>query len=257
MAPRDRLAEPATAAIAFLNRRATFRAMTRSAIIVAHGQPSDPDPAEAEIAALARKVAARLTGWTLRSVTLAKPGALDRAVAGLDAPLIFPFFMADGWFIRTALPDRLARAGAQSPRILTPFGLLPETLALTDERAAAAATERGWDITETTLILAAHGSGRSAYPREAAALTARSIAERHPFKAIRSGFIEESPSVDEAAAGTGPKSICLPLFVARWGHVETDLPAALAKARFEGALLDPVGTAPEVPDLIAHAIVSG
>lgn len=230
--------------------------MTRSAIIVAHGQPSDPDPAEAEIAALASRVAAHLPGWTIRSATLAKPGALDRAVADLSAPLIFPFFMADGWFIRTALPDRLARAEAQSPRILTPFGLLPETLALTGEKAAATASQNSWPLEETTLILAAHGSGRSAYPREAAALTARSISESHAFREIRTGFIEESPGVDEAAADAGQKSICLPLFVARWGHVETDLPAALAKANFKGALLDPIGTAPEIPALIARAIAA-
>jgi sirohydrochlorin ferrochelatase len=230
--------------------------MTRSAIIVAHGQPSDPAPPEDEIAALAVKVAAHLPGWTVRSATLAQPGALDRAVAGLDAPLVFPFFMADGWFIRSALPDRLSRAGASAPRLMTPFGLLPESFALAASIAAAAATKRGWTTPETTLILAAHGSGRSPYPREAAALTAQSIGKSRAFKAIRIGFIEERPGVDEAAADAGAKSLCLPLFVARWGHVETDLPAALAKAKFTGLLLDPLGTAPEVPGIIAHALAS-
>lgn len=230
--------------------------MTRSALIVAHGQPSDPGPPEAEIARLAAVVAGHLSGWTIRSATLAEPGALDRAVAGLDAPFVLPFFMADGWFIRTALPDRLARAGASSPRILVPFGLMPETLALCGRTALSAATRRGWGITETTLILAAHGSGRSPYPREAAALTARCIAESHAFAEIRTGFIEETPGIAEVAANAGPQAICLPLFVARWGHVETDLPAALAQARFTGAILDPVGTAPEVPAIIARAIAA-
>lgn len=228
--------------------------MTRSALIVAHGQPSDPAPAEAEIAALAAQVAAHLPGWTVRSATLAAPGTLDRAVAGLDAPLVFPFFMADGWFIRSALPDRLARAGARSPRLMTPFGLLPETLALAAAIATAAAAARGWAVPETTLILAAHGSGRSPYPREAADRAAQAIGETCAFAAIRCGFIEEAPEIAEVASGAGNHALCLPLFVARWGHVETDLPAALAKARFTGALLDPVGTAPEVPGIIARAL---
>ena len=232
--------------------------MTRSAIIVAHGQPSDPGPAEAEIAALADKVAAHLPGWTVSSATLAQPGALDRAVAGLDAPLVFPFFMADGWFIRTALPDRLTRAGARSPRVTTPFGLLPETLELIADTAVTAATVRGWTLPETVLILAAHGSGRSPYPREAAELTAKAIGETHAFAAIRCGFIEEAPGIADVAGDVGNHAVCLPLFVARWGHVETDLPAALANADFTGALLDPIGTAPAVPGIIAqHLSASG
>lgn len=228
--------------------------MTRSALIVAHGQPSDPAPAEAEIAALAMKVAAHLPGWTIGSATLAQPGALDRAVQGLDAPLIFPFFMADGWFIRTALPGRLARAKARSPRLMTPFGLLPETLALAADTAVAATTSRNWTTTETTLILAAHGSGRSPYPREAAEMAARAIGETCAFAAIRCGFIEEAPGIAEAARDAGNRALCLPLFVARWGHVESDLPAALASAAFTGALLDPIGTAPAVPAIIAGVI---
>lgn len=230
--------------------------MTQSAIIVAHGQPSEPGPAEAEIAALARKVAAHLPAWTVRSATLAAPGALDRAVAGLDAPFVFPFFMADGWFIRTALPDRLARAGARSPRLTTPFGLLPETLALAGDTAAAAAGARGWAIPDTTLILAAHGSGRSPYPSEATALTARTIAGSHAFAAIRCGFIEETPGIAEAANNAGTRALCLPLFVARWGHVETDLPAALRRAAFAGPQLDPIGTEPQVPRIIAEALAA-
>lgn len=230
--------------------------MTRSAIIVAHGQPSDPGPAEAEIALLGAKAARYLPGWTVRSATLAAPGALDRAVDGLDAPLIFPFFMADGWFIRTALPDRLARAGARSPHLLAPFGLLPATLKLCAETTAAAANARGWATGETTLILAAHGSGRSSRPRAAAELAARTIAGIQGFAAIRCGFIEQAPGIAEAALGAGDRAVCLPLFVARWGHVETDLPAALADAAFAGLLLDPIGTAPEVPAIIAGAIAA-
>lgn len=230
--------------------------MTHSALIVAHGQPSDPGPPEADIAALAAKVAELLPGWTIRSATLAQPGALEAAVAGLDAPLVFPFFMAAGWFIRSALPDRLARAKAQSPRILAPFGLLPETLALAGATAAEAAMAQGWPTRETALLLAAHGSGRSPYPREAVELAARAIGQSHAFAAIRIGLIEEVPGIAEAATGLGPQSLCLPLFVARWGHVETDLPEALAQAGFAGVTLAPLGTAPEVPGIIARAIAA-
>ncbi len=101
-----------------------------TALIVAHGQPSDPDGPEAEIAALAARVARFLPGWQVGSATLAGIGTLDAAVRRLGAPLVFPFFMADGWFIRVNLPRRLAAAGAEGLTVLTPFGILPETLDL-------------------------------------------------------------------------------------------------------------------------------
>ena len=56
--------------------------MIKQALIVSHGQPSDPDPAEAALAALAAKVAALLPDWRVDSATLAKPDALAKAVAG-------------------------------------------------------------------------------------------------------------------------------------------------------------------------------
>lgn len=230
--------------------------MSRSAIIVAHGQPSEPSPPEAEIAALALQVSEQLPGWTIRSATLAAPGALDAAVAGLTSPVVFPFFMADGWFIRTALPERLARAGVTAPRILTPFGLIAETMHLAGDKAAAAAAAKGWTCPETTLILAAHGSGRSPFPKQAAEATADAIAAAHRFAGIRTGFVEETPSLAEAAAHAGLRAVCLPLFVARWGHVETDVPQALQEALFTGVLLPPLGTMPEVPALIARAIAA-
>ncbi|MDT8346035.1 MAG: CbiX/SirB N-terminal domain-containing protein, partial [Thermohalobaculum sp.] len=51
----------------------------------------------------------------------------------------------------------------------------------------------------------------------------------------------------------GP-ALCLPLFAGRAGHVEDDLPAALAEARFSGPTLAPIGTDPEIPALIAAAL---
>lgn len=228
--------------------------MTRSALIVAHGQPSDPEPAEADLARLAGAVAAHLPGWQVGAATLAAPGALKAALAALGTPVIFPHFMADGWFIRSLLPRRLAEAGHGGLEILTPFGLLPETRDLTARIARDAAAREGWTEAETTLILAAHGSGRSPFPAEAARMIAASVAAATGFAAVRTGFIEEPPELSDVARGCGRKTLCLPLFAARWGHVVDDIPAALAEAGFAGRLLEPVGTHADAPAIIARAV---
>jgi sirohydrochlorin ferrochelatase len=229
--------------------------MTRSALIVAHGQPSDPEPAEADMARLAKSVASHLPEWQVSAATLAAPGALKSALDTLDNPTIFPFFMADGWFIRTLLPKRLSEAGHEGLTVLTPFGLLAETRALAIHTARTAAAERNWGEADTTLILAAHGSGRSPYPAEAARTIEDAFTAGTGFASVRTGFIEEEPSLAHAARDAGEKSLCLPLFVARWGHVIGDIPEALETADFTGHLLDPIGTHPEVPALIAKTIL--
>lgn len=228
--------------------------MLRSALIVAHGQPSDPAAAEADLARVAVAVAARLPGWQVRSATLAAPEALAAALDGLAAALIFPFFMADGWFIRSALPRRLREAGAGDLTILPPFGLMPETLALAVSAVRTATVGRGWRPEATTLILAAHGSGRSPFPAEAARATEAYIVATGGLREVRTGFIEEEPGLAEVARDAGDQAICLPLFVARWGHVEVDIPAALEAAGFRGPMLAPLGVRPEVPGIIAGAL---
>lgn len=230
--------------------------MTHSALIVAHGQPSDPEPPEAEMANMAREVARHLPGWQIGSATLAAPESLKLALQSPENPVIFPFFMADGWFIRTLLPRRLAEAGAPESRVLTPFGLLPETADLAIAILADTLAARGWRPEETTLVLAAHGSGRSPHPAAAARALQSAISAPLAFADCRLGFIEEAPELVEVAENAGPRALCLPLFVARWGHVEDDIPAALHAAGFQGATLPPLGTDARVPRLIAKAIAA-
>jgi sirohydrochlorin ferrochelatase len=220
------------------------------AVIVAHGQPSDPAPAEAEIAALAARVAALLPGWSVRSATLASEGALAAALQGAPNPVVYPLFMADGWFTQTHLPARLTAAGAGRVTQLAPFGLDPAVQALSVTLAREAA--RGG---ATEVLLAAHGSFRSDAPAAVARAMAARIAAETGFR-VETGFIDQTPQIATVAATLGPGALCLPFFAARGGHVIDDLPQALAEAEFKGTLLDPVGLDARVPGLIAAALTA-
>lgn len=215
------------------------------AVIVAHGQPGDPGPQQAAIEALAAQVGAFLPGWRVYGATLAAEGALE-AVAHPGA-LIYPFFMAEGWFTGRELPRRLAKAGADGARVLRPFGLDPALTALMQAKAEAGAPTAPGDC---TLVIAAHGSQRS----QTSADSARAMAaQMRGFRAVVTGFVEQSPYLADAARLDGPV-LCLPFFALTADHVTEDVPEALAQAGFTGPLLPPIGAAAEVPALIAQAL---
>jgi sirohydrochlorin ferrochelatase len=221
--------------------------MTRTALIVAHGQPSDPAPAAVDLAKLALRVAAMMPGWAIGSATLAEPGALVAAARSQKPGVIFPMFMTGGWFTRVAIPARLAEGGIAGWQVLEPFGCDPAVHDLTVTLAREAGAEQ--------VLLAAHGSFKSPVPSDIAWHVAGRITAEVGVRA-EAGFIDQDPQL-AGARGFGPGSVCLPFFAAAGGHVTEDIPAALAKAGFGGRLLPPVGLDHRVPGIMAAAIAAG
>jgi len=130
-----------------------------AAIIVSHGQPSDPDPAQQDLERFAARVAAALPDRHIGAATLAKDGALDAALqaAGPD-PLIYPLFMTEGWFTGDNLRKRLR--AAPGARILRPLGVSPRLPGLAADLLCEVLTGQGWTAGDTQLFIAGHGSGR-------------------------------------------------------------------------------------------------
>ena len=226
-----------------------------SALIVSHGQPSDPGPAAAEMAFLAAKVQSLMPEARVMAATLAEEGALERAVTDLGPELrVYPMFMAGGWFTRTHLPERLAAAGAPMARVLPPFGLDGAVQALAVTVAREAAVRLGRAPADLPVLLAAHGSFRSPAPAEVAEAVADRLRAEGGFARVEAAFIDQSPRIVEAGAAFPAGSLVLPFFAARGGHVVDDLPQALGEAGFQGTVLPPLGLDPRVPGLIRRAL---
>lgn len=226
----------------------------RPVLIVAHGQPSDPLPAAAEIAQLAGRVALCLPGRSVGSATLAQDGAIAARIRNLGhGGLVYPLFMAGGWFTRVLLPQRMAEAGAVGWQVLEPLGCDPALHQLAVrivEEAMAADGQSGGD---TKVLLAAHGSFKSAAPSDIARHVTALIRSDTSAGRVETAFIDQDPQLAQAT-GFDVNSVCLPFFAASGGHVAKDIPAALASAGFAGRLLPPIGTDARVPALIARAI---
>jgi sirohydrochlorin ferrochelatase len=166
--------------------------------------------------------------------------------------MVYPMFMAGGWFPMTELPRRMEAAGAVDWAYLPPFGLDDRVQALVVTLAQEAAAAQGRTPAQTDILLAAHGSFRSAAPSEVAQAVAQRL-KRAGFARADAFFIDQEPRI-ATAIGFGAGSVCLPFFAAEGGHVTDDLPEALAEAGFGGRMLPPLGLDARVPSLIAAAL---
>lgn len=224
------------------------------AVIVAHGQPSDPDPAEDSLARFARGVNAYCNTLTVHSATLAKPHAFETCLDGLPSDtVVYPLFMAKGWFVTSVLPKRV---GSRTVSIVDPLGVDPELPDLTAAAIRDQVTRLGWTPQDTRLVIAAHGSGRSSNPAKVATGFAQKLAPLVMLNSITVGFVEQPPSIAEAAAGTGAHALCLPFFACTGGHVLEDIPQELERASFKGHVMPVVGELPDVQRHIASRLES-
>lgn len=225
--------------------------MTFDALIVSHGQPSDPEVGEAEIAELAAAVGAYLPEARVEGVTLSAPGRIETLSAERPGALIYPMFMADGWFTQVQLPKRLAPG--VGPQLVS-FGMDCTLPMLAADWLRQVCTERGHDPSTTDLVIAGHGSGKSRRVSEVTQAFADRVAEAFGPRSVRCGYVEEAPSLADALSGLGEDAICLPFFATRRGHVLDDLPQAVTASGFAGTVLDPIGLHRDVPRMIADAL---
>lgn len=222
------------------------------AIIVAHGQPSDPEPAEASLARFTTEVNALAADVSVHSATLANPGVLEQVMDSLPRDtVIYPLFMAKGWFVTSALPKRI---GDRNLRILDPLGTDPLLPDLVSDALKSTLKENNWSAAASDLVIAAHGSGRNRNPSTVAKGFAGQLSQRMTFRSIRVGFVEEPPSISDAANGASEQSLCLPFFACRGGHVLEDVPEELDKAHFRGTVLPVISELPPIQRQIAETL---
>lgn len=222
-------------------------------IIVAHGSPSNPDPQERAVVNLAERVSSLVPDLAIRGATLAADGALEAAVAGLRSPMIYPYFMSDGWFVSSQLPKRLRAAGLSEWDMVTPLGMEVDLPKIAIAEALTTLQQAGMTAKATSLILAAHGSPSDPRPAQATYNFGKILERSSTFKSVRIGFVDEEPSLVQAMKTRGP-ALVMPFFAARAGHVLLDLPNALTEANFDGPVMPAIGTWPQIPALLAKSL---
>ncbi|MGR3615676.1 MAG: cobalamin biosynthesis protein CbiX [Paracoccaceae bacterium] len=221
-------------------------------VLVAHGQPSDPAPAERRLRQFADDVQRHLPRRRVFSATLAAPNRLETVCdqAGRHAD-VYPCFMANGWFTAKVLPDRL---NGREHHILPPLGAEPALPEVVARFLLAKIAEQAWQAQDVELLLAAHGSARGTKAAEAAFSFIKALEPLCGFRGIRAGFVEQPPWAADSARKISTPSYCLPFFALEGDHVRTDIQDALKTAHFSGEVLPVIAEIPGVAQMVAQRL---
>jgi len=229
-------------------------------LLAAHGE-RHADADNAGIASLARRlaaegVAAEVAAGFIKGIP--SVGEAIRAFTPRDV-IVYPFFLADGYFTRVALPQLIDKAkaddSAHAITVLSPLGLEPALVDVIADEAVAAAHVRRISPQEMTAVLLAHGSTKDGASRIAAGQLADRLRECQRFRDTRVALLEEPPSLADAIADVKGPIVVVGLFAGEGMHGASDAKRLVAElARKDVVLIGPVGLFAGIAAVIAAAV---
>ncbi len=170
--------------------------------------------------------------------------------------LIYPFFMAPGYFVNTKIPKRIADAGlAERCRILETFGSSAPLPAVILQQALASASELGAEPQASRLLLVGHGSKVSRASAEATEAVAACLRALGGFGVVATAFLEEAPFVEDVVLSDNHRpTVVVGFFNGDGLHAAEDVPQMIGK--FDGPIgyTGPVGAFDDASRLIADVI---
>ncbi|MGL9618630.1 CbiX/SirB N-terminal domain-containing protein [Bradyrhizobium sp. U531] len=229
-------------------------------LLAAHGERR-PDAGNEGAFQLARALASRsLVAEVAIGFISGTPG-ISEALETLTARriLVYPLFASSGYFTRDRLVQLLdeAKGDGRSIDMLPPLGLDPGLPDLLCDQAVACARDHGYAPEACTFVLLAHGSKRNPASRQATEQVAREIETRAACREVVVAFLEEQPSLEEAAQSIHGPAIVLGLFSGEGLHGAKDAPKLVARlGRPEVVFAGIMGSGPGIEDLVARAVVA-
>lgn len=196
-----------------------------------------------------------VSAGVLKGAPALEDALADAQASGAGRIVIYPFFMADGFFVRTRLAERVSAANLQVRwEILPPLGIDPGLPGIILNRALAAAADAGFAPATTTLIVAGHGSKLGPASADATRAAAEAIADAAVFGAVTTAFLEEPPSIEEALRAARSPVVVSGFFSGEGMHAVDDVPYALANSRTRAIYAGPIGPDPAISELILRRL---
>ena len=175
-------------------------------------------------------------------------------LAGRDV-ILAPLLMADGYTLK-AMQRRLEPIipTLRTFRSAAPLGVHPGLANKIVETAKKVCREKGWPLAETDLLIAAHGTRRDPDSGKSAFDHVETIREKNIFAAVRTGFLDQSPTLKNVIAASRACHVVVGLFIDRGEHGEEDIPAILEDADPQAIYTGPIGIDPGITDLLLAQI---
>ena len=236
-------------------------------LLIGHGSNRLPDAARPVLAHADAIRRMNRFGEVAAGMLLGAPNAAE-VFDSLTSSVVHvvPFFLEDGYFTRMAIPDLLLSrvSSSQVLRFCPPVGTYDGISDAMARRVLKHCELFGIAPGTLTVVLVGHGSARE--PGRARALKhhTATLESSGVFGRVKAAFLEETPRVAAALAGSRGHPVAILGYLANEGsHAMHDLPCLIAEERqARGTVWPPVhdiGTiaADDIwPDLIVDRIVA-
>lgn len=200
-------------------------------------------------------------------------GALDR----LESPDIFvvPVFLSEGYYTQGVVPKRLGvppvgepdgnrrtawhlRQGSRHVRYCPAVGVHPFMKSLIVRRAERLLSSTGIAPAEAALVVAGHGTLRSATSDASAVAVTAELRKAGVFAEVTCGFLDQPPRLEDAVASLASRHVVVvPFFVAEGMHTRETIPQILGLSGRRTDRKDrviwyapPVGTLPGIARVV-------
>lgn len=204
----------------------------RAVLVLAAHRAQGPAAGEEPVRRWARMLARRDLFADVRfGFVNGTPALADSVRAASGGPAyVVPFFMADGWFVRTAIPKALQGVDGRV-RLCPPVGTSPRLVPIARRLALSACRMLAAAPADTAVLLVAHGTSRDRASSEAGRSLAEALAHDRRFAGTAAAFLDEPPSVAEALSTLPGKAvIAVGLFASAGAHGAEDVPRLLREA---------------------------
>ncbi len=169
---------------------------------------------------------------------------VKKVLSGISAPRVFiaPLFISDGYFASEVIPGELGFPAVPSvinrpPSTLfycEPVGSHDSMTRVILSRAAGVVKQypfpRAPKISETTLFIAGHGTGRNKKSRAAVERQVEIIRALKIYAAVEPVFMEEAPFIKDCVLTAATKyCVVVPFFISDGLHAVEDIPVLLGE----------------------------
>lgn len=171
--------------------------------------------------------------------------------------VVYPMFMADGYFNKTVLPQRLgALKPLESFRILPPLGVDARLPAFILDHALTTAKQHRVNPITTRLLIVGHGSQLGPASSISTHTITSFIAQKGIFSCVETAFLEEAEFLEDALQRCPSLTIVLGFFSGDGMHAGDDVPEMISKTGGHAIYAGSIGSLPELAAFIRASIDS-